>query len=49
VNPSTFTEMCIREIYEEKCLGQPAEARDDGEDVNTNFVKTNMLDRSLIG
>ena len=42
LNPSTFTEQCIREIYEEKFAKVP----------NKNasaFLTSNMLDETLIG
>lgn len=42
VNPSTFTEQCIREIYEEKFAKVPNKNA-------SSFLTTNMLDEALIG
>ena len=48
--PSTFTEMVVREIYEERFLKKPYDhVPKDEDDFNPRIIVTNMLDRSMFG
>ena len=49
--PSTFTEMCIREVFEDKFLkDKPYDhVPQHDDDFNPRIIKTNMLDQEAIG
>ena len=52
--PQTFTEMCVREVFEQKFMAHPADKPYDhqpqhDDDFNPRIIKTNMLDLAAIG
>jgi len=48
-HPKTFTEMCIKEIHEERYGKNKVVAPKSDDEVNLKYITTNMLDQELIG